>query len=160
MKKLFLPLFLLTITSTAFSQTQLKSFEELMTALKAGKNVKAVIHYAKCKLFSDGVEEPESPNAIGGMKFDTCEYFDTSVFKGKRPSFVSTSETVLINHRFYGYVNNYVKIRVNIDSSVEITAQYLKNRKFSSKYKVVMDETFKGTINDGSNDAGIFLYAE
>jgi hypothetical protein len=159
MKKLSL-LLLLLISTASFSQTQLKSFDELMTALKAGKNVKAVIYYAKCKLFSDGVEETEVPNAIGGMSFTTYEYFDTSVFKGKRPSFVTTSETVLINHRFYGYVNNYVKLRVNIDNSIEITAQYLKNRKFSAKYKVVMDETFKGAINDGSNDGGIYLYAE
>jgi hypothetical protein len=158
MKKIAI-LLLLFVSNLALSQTQLKSFDELMTALKAGKNVKAVIYYGKCKLFSEGVEEAESPNAIGGMNFDTYEYFDSSVFKGKRPSFVTTSETILINHRFYGYVNNYVKIKINIDNTVEITAQYLKNRKFSAKYKVVMDETFKGAINDGTNDAGIYLYA-
>ena len=158
MKKIVI-LLLLFVSNLALSQTQLKSFDELMTALKAGKNVKAVIYYGKCKLFSEGVEEAESPNAIGGMNFDTYEYFDSSVFKGKRPSFVTTSETILINHRFYGYVNNYVKIKINIDNTVEIKAQYLKNRKFSAKYKVVMDETFKGAINDGTNDAGIYLYA-
>jgi hypothetical protein len=158
MKKIAI-LLLLFVSNLALSQTQLKSFDELMTALKAGKNVKAVIYYGKCKLFSEGVEEAESPNAIGGMNFDTYEYFDSSVFKGKRPSFVTTSETILINHRFYGYVNNYVKIKINIDNTVEIIAQYLKNRKFSAKYKVVMDETFKGAINDGTNDAGIYLYA-
>jgi hypothetical protein len=157
MKKIAI-LLLLFVSNLALSQTQLKSFDELMTALKAGKNVKAVIYYGKCKLFSEGVEEAESPNAIGGMNFDTYEYFDSSVFKGKRPSFVTTSETILINHRFYGYVNNYVKIKINIDNTVEIIAQYLKNRKFSAKYKVVMDETFKGAINDGTNDAGIYLY--
>jgi hypothetical protein len=158
MKKIVF-LLLLFVSNLALSQTQLKSFDELMTALKAGKNVKAVIYYGKCKLFSEGVEEAESPNAIGGMNFDTYEYFDSSVFKGKRPSFVTTSETILINHRFYGYVNNYVKIKINIDNTVEIIAQYLKNRKFSAKYKVVMDETFKGAINDGTNDAGIYLYS-
>lgn len=158
MKKIAI-LLLLFVSNLALSQTQLKSFDELMTALKAGKNVKAVIYYGKCKLFSEGVEEAESPNAIGGMNFDTYEYFDSSVFKGKRPSFVTTSETILINHRFYGYVNNYVKIKINIDNTAEIIAQYLKNRKFSAKYKVVMDETFKGAINDGTNDAGIYLYA-
>ncbi len=158
MKKIVI-LLLLFVSNLALSQTQLKSFDELMIALKAGKNVKTVIYYGKCKLFSEGVEEAESPNAIGGMNFDTYEYFDSSVFKGKRPSFVTTSETILINHRFYGYVNNYVKIKINIDNTVEIIAQYLKNRKFSAKYKVLMDETFKGVINDGTNDAGIYLYA-
>ena len=150
--------FLFALTVSA--QTPIHNFEEMMTALKAGKSVKAVIYYGKCKLFSDGVEEKESVDAIGGMKFDTYEYFDTSVFKGRVPSFVTTSQTVLINQSHYGYVYNYVKIKVRIDNSVEITARYLKPRKFSSKFKVVMDETFKGTINDGKNDGAVLFYSE
>ena len=150
--------FLFALTVSA--QTPIHNFEEMMTALKAGKSVKAVIYYGKCKLFSDGVEEKESVDAIGGMKFDTYEYFDTSVFKGRVPSFVTTSQTVLINQSHYGYVYNYVKIKVRIDNSVEITARYLRPRKFSSKFKVVMDETFKGTINDGKNDGAVLFYSE
>ena len=144
--------------NTISAQTSIQNFEQLMTALKAGKSVKAVIYYGKCKLFSDGKEQPDTINAIGGMKIDTYEYFDASVFHGKVPSFVTTSETVLINHRSYGYVFNYVKIKISINNSVEITARYLKPRKFSSKYKVVMDETFKGKIYDGTNDGGISLF--
>ena len=160
MKK-FTSLFLLLIAITSTSaQNQLHNFEEIMTALKAGKSVKAVIYYGKCKLFSDGVEEAESPNAIGGMKLDTYEYFDSSVFKGKVPSFVTSSQTVLINQNYYGYVYNYVKIKVRTDNSVEITARYLKPRKFSSKFKVVMDETFKGQINDGTNEGAVQFFSE
>jgi hypothetical protein len=151
-------LFAITVTTSA--QTQLHNFEELMSALKAGKSVKAVIYYGKCKLFSDGVEEKESPNAIGGMKLDTYEYFDSSVFHGKVPSFVTSSQTVLINQNFYGYVYNYVKIKARVDNSVEITARYLKPRKFSAKFKVVMDETFKGQINDGTNDGAVQFFVE
>ena len=160
MKKITILFLLLSFSITVSAQTPIHNFEELMTAFKAGKSVKAVIYYGKCKLFSDGVEEPESPNAIGGMKLDTYEYFDTSVFKNKVPTFVTSSQTVLINQSFYGYVYNYVKIKVRIDNSVEITARYLKPRKFSSKFKIVMDETFKGTINDGTNDGAVSLFVE
>ena len=160
MKKQYAILITILFSISISAQTTLHNFEEVMTALKAGKSVKTVIYYAKCKLFSDGVEEPESPNAIGGMKLETYEYFDTSVFKGKQPSFVTTSQTLLINHRTYGYVYNYVKIKIREDSSVEITARYLKPRKFSSKFKIVMDETFKGQINDGKNDGAIVFFAE
>jgi hypothetical protein len=142
------------------AQTSIHNFEELMTALKAGKTVKTVIYYGKCKLFSEGVEEAESPNAIGGMKFDTYEYFDSSVFKNKIPSFVTTSQTVLINQPYYGYVYNYVKVKVRTDNSVEITARYLKPRKFPSKFKIVMDETFKGKIDDGTNDGAVLFFVE
>ncbi len=153
-------LLILTFQFQGNAQTLLKNFDELMNALKAGKSVKTVIYYEKCKLFSDGIEKPESPNAIGGMRLDTYEYFDSSVFKNKVPSFVTSSQTVLINHSYYGYVYNYVKVKVRIDQTVEITARYLKPRKFSSKFKVVMDEVFKGKIYDGTNDAGVWFYAE
>jgi hypothetical protein len=159
-KLIGLVLGILLLPSLSISQTLLKNFDELMNALKAGKSVKTVIYYGKCNLFSDGVEKPESPNAIGGMRLDTYEYFDSSVFKNKVPSFVTSSQTVLINHSFYGYVYNYVKVKVRIDQTVEITARYLKPRKFSSKFKVVMDEMFKGKIYDGTNDACVWFYAE
>jgi len=152
---------LVTFFLTGFlsAQTPIHNFDELMAALKQGKQVNTVIYYGKCKLISDGVEQAESPDAIGGMKLDTYEYFDSSVFKGRIPSFISTSQTILINHPSYGYVYNYVKIKIRIDNTIEITARYLRPRKFSSRFKIVMDETFKSTINDGANDAGVVFFA-
>lgn len=160
MKKFVSLIVLLLCNFSLHAQKQIYSFDELMTTLKAGKPVKTVIYYGKCKLISDGVEEPESPNAIGGMNLDTYEYFDSSIFKNKIPSFLSSSQTVLINQPTYGYVYNYVKIKLRADNTVDITARYLKPRKFSSKFKIVMDETFKGKINDGNNDGAIFLYTQ
>jgi hypothetical protein len=107
----------------------------------------------------DGVEQGESINAIGGMEISNFEYFDTSVFKSKRPSFLAFSQNVLIFQNFYGYVNNYVKVRVGTDGAVEITAQYLKQRKFSAKYKVVMNEKFTGKIDAGAKTEGVSFYA-
>jgi len=160
MKKIFILITTLLFSTNTFAQTPIHNFEELMTAFKAGKSVKTVIYYAKCKLFSDGVEEPESPDAIGGMKLDTYELFGVCVFKGRVPSFVVSSQTVLISHPGYGYVYNYVKVKVKKDSSVEIIARYLKPRKFSNKFKVVMDETFKGKMNDGQNDGAVVFFVE
>ena len=71
MKNIVFLLLLLFASSTLFAQTPVESFEQLMTALKAGKSVKAVIHYGQCKLFSDGKEQAESPDAIGGMELNT-----------------------------------------------------------------------------------------
>ncbi len=160
MKKLQIILLSLFFTTNLLAQTPIRNFEEMMTNFKSGKSVRVVIYYGKCKLFSDGKEQPDTINAIGGMKLDTYEYFDASVFKGRVPSFLSTSQTVLISHPTYGYVYNYVKMKIRIDNTVEITARYLKPRKFSSKFKVVMDETFKGKINDGSNDGAVSFFSE
>ena len=150
----------LLLSNFLFAQSTIQNFNQLMSALNSGKSVKAIIHYGKCQLFKNGIEEPKSPDAIGGMKLDTYEYFDSSVFKGKVPSFVTTSKTILINHPKYGYVYNYVKIKIRTDNSIEITARYLRPRKFSSKFKVVMDEVFKGKINDGSNEGAVSLFIE
>lgn len=160
MKNMYTCLILLLCSHFMLAQTPLTDFEQLMSALKSGKHANAVIHYGKCELYSDGVKADHSPDAIGGMRFDTYEYFDSSVFKGKVPSFVTTSETVLISHPRYGYVYNYVKIKIKKDNSVEITARYLKPKKFSSKFRVVMDETFKGKINDGTNQEAILLFMQ
>ena len=57
-KNTLLVAFLFTLSLSA--QTPIHNFDQMMTALKAGKSVKAVIYYGKCKLFSDGIEEKES----------------------------------------------------------------------------------------------------
>jgi hypothetical protein len=132
---------------------QLKTFDAFLRALEAGRSVRAVIHYARCRLVIDGKDE-KAPDAVGGMDFRTFEYFAAGSIGNPR-GFVSTSETVLISHPRYGYVQNYVKVRVYEDHAVEITARYLEPKTL----KIVMDETFYGTIDDGRNGGGVALFA-
>lgn len=147
---LFLTFF---VTGATFPQTtQLTSFKLLFESLKFGEDVTAVIHYAKCKLVVDG-EETDSPDAIGGMKLMPYEYFAKMSVRNEK-AYVTASETRLIGHRSYGYVLNYVKIRIFEDDKVEIIARYLD----PNTYEVKMDETFNATINSGNNDGAVYLY--
>jgi len=132
---------------------RLTTFEAFFSALQAGRTVRAVIHYARCRLVVDGKDEP-APDAVGGMEFRTFEYFAAGAV-GNEKAFVSASETVLIGHPRYGYVQNYVKVRVYEDHAVEIVARYLDPRTL----KAVMDETFYGKIGDGRNGGGVSLFA-
>jgi hypothetical protein len=149
MKYILLFLFSTIVAAGVQAQTKIQDFDQLIALLKSGKKVNVVIDYGKCDLYSDGKKADKSPNAIGGMDFSTYEYFDSSIFKGRMPSFVTSSQTILINHPRYGYVYNYVKIKVKKDNSVEVVARYLKPRKLSAKYKVVMDELFTAKMDNG-----------
>lgn len=139
--------------SLSFAQTtQLNNFGDLMDALNTGESVRAVIHYGKCELIIDSVAV-EAPDAIGGMEFQTFEYFAKMSIRNEK-AYVTTSETVLIGHPYYGYVYNYAKLRIYEDNFVEIIARYLDPK----SYEVKMDETFTTIINDGNNEGAIYLY--
>jgi len=150
----FFALFSLAASLGAAPPEPLRTFDAFLRALESGRTVRAVIHYARCRLVIDGKDE-KAPDAVGGMDFRTFEYFAAGSVGNPR-GFVSTSETVLISHPRYGYVQNYVKVRVYEDHTVEITARYLDPKTL----KIVMDETFYGSIDDGRNGGGVALFAE
>ncbi len=141
----------LAVSPAGAEVVQLRSFGELMDALKAGFPVRVVAHYGKCKLICDGKETP-APDAIGGMDVGTFEYF-APMAVGNPNAFVVFSTASLIHHK--GYIYNYGKFKVYEDGRVEITAQYAKPVTF----RVIMDELFTGVINDGHNDGAIYFYA-
>lgn len=150
MKKYFSLIF---ITAVLFAEPlQLKNFEEFYESIISGNEVKVVIHYRKTDLIVD--DKPEAaPDAIGGMNIDIYEYFAAGTVRNDK-EFISTSKSVLIKHPVYGYVLNYVKMRIYDDETVQIVAQYIN----PVTYEVKMDETFKGAINDGKNNEGIYFY--
>jgi hypothetical protein len=138
----------------AAQTTQITSAPSLFESLKSGEDVNAVIHYAKCKLLIDG-EETQSPDAVGGMKLIPYDYFAKMSIRNEK-AYVAASETMLISHRSYGYVLNYIKIRIFEDDSVEIIARYLD----PNSYDVKMDETFTALVNNGSNGGAVYLYRQ
>ena len=156
MKKrlIILVFFVFAFLSLQAGSEQIRSFDELMTALKNGEEVKSVIHYAKTKLIIEG-EETEAPDAIGGMELSTFEYFAKGVVRNEK-AYVASSKSVLIGHPFYGHVYNYVKLRIYEDGEVEIIARYLDPITFEVK----MDETFYSVINNGENESGFYLFAD
>lgn len=70
-------------------------------------------------------------------------------------AFVSSSETVLINHPRYWHVYNYVRLKIFENDSVQITACYLKPLTF----EIVMDEMFYGVMSNGNDERGVMLFA-
>ena len=145
---------LLLIGYSAYAQEQINDFNGLMDALKSGKEVRVVIDYSKCKLLVEG-KESESVDAIGGMTINSFEYFAVGTVRNEK-AYVTFSETVLINHGFYGIVYNYAKLRVYEDQSVEVIAQYIDPISFELK----MDEKFTTIISNNDNEGALFLFAD
>ncbi len=129
----------------------INSFDRLIDVLKAGGEVRAIFHYARCRLVQDG-DTTDAPDAIGGMKIETFEYFAPNSV-GNTQAFLSASQTSLIARRGK-HVYNYVKLKLYQDGQAEITARYLE----PPKMKVRMDETFLGRLNDGQNRGAVYLY--
>ena len=145
---------LTTLPMFAAAQPQLlPSFDATLKALKDGWPVRVTIEYARCSLTVDGVTQ-QAPDAIGGMALSTFEYFARGVVRNPK-AYVATSETHLIAHPRYGYVDNYVRLRIYEDDTVEIVARYLK----PATHEVVTDETFYGRISNGSDQEGIHFTA-
>ncbi|MCA0387287.1 MAG: hypothetical protein LCH52_02195 [Bacteroidetes bacterium] len=134
--------------------TQIKNFGELLSTLDKGAQVRVVFHYAKCRLVIDSTEE-KSPDVTGGMGIDEFEYFPAGSIKNPK-GYLAFSKAVLISHRKYGYVTNYVKCRVFEDNSVEVNARYIT----PDKYETVMNETFYCTIANGENGEGVLFFLQ
>lgn len=152
MKKVFFIILILFSLATLFAGTvQLKTFEELMEALKQGENVRVVAHYGKCQLISGNEIKDRVPDAIGGMDISVFEYFAAGSIRNEQ-AFVVFSHASLINYG--GYVYNYAKFKVMEDGKVIITAQYAEPNTF----ELQMDENFFGEMNDGKNEGAIYFY--
>jgi hypothetical protein len=146
-------LFSILFLTTGLAQTKIKNFDELLSALKEGKQIRVIIYYAKCKLVSDS-SDTKSPDAIGGMDISNFEYFAPMSINNPK-AILSCSKTVLINHYKRGYVYNYIKLKFYDDNNVNISAKYLATNNLNEE----MNETFTGIINDYSNDGGVSLFA-
>lgn len=135
----------------AGSPRRLKDLNDIMDALRSGKEVRAVLDWSACRLqslktFSETAAKPEETaaprcrktmhgkpadcyypsdeklKAVSGIKLDTWEYFGPG-FIGPR-GYLSSSSTQLISIR--GFVLNYGSVKVYDDNSVSVKVNYLK----------------------------------
>lgn len=122
--------------STLPERIPIADYAALTRTVERGDVVRAVIHFARCRLKADG-KESAGPNAVGGMELGTFESFAPMLFNNPH-GFLAASEARLISHARYGYVLDYVKVRIYDDDRVDVVAQYLDPKTFEVK----MDELF------------------
>jgi hypothetical protein len=153
MKKLIL-LLVICLPIISMAQTsELKSFDEIMTSLKEGKQLQAVFYYQECQLISDNEIDEEGVDAIGGMSIDTWEYFAEGAIRNKEAFVVSSTYQLISNPLGEGYVYNYVKLKITATGEVKVTANYVE----SLSQEQIMTENFFTTIFDGKEGAAHFF---
>ncbi len=146
---------LLLAWHSGFTQpTRITNFDDLMTSLNSGERVRVVIHYALCKWSPDQAEQSPIPDAIAGMDIDTYEYFAPEAVHNKSAFMVFANSKLIQNPIGKGFVFNYGKVRINADNTVQVTAKYIHPKSL----KVLMDESFRCKMNDGTNGEGVSLF--
>jgi hypothetical protein len=133
---------------------RISDFENLMLSLNSGDKVRVIIHYGLCKWAPDQKDHSPVPDAITGMDIDTYEYFAPGVTNNKTAFVVFGNSKLIKNPMGKGFVYNYGKVKINADNTVLVNAKYIHPKSF----KVLMDESFIGTINNGTNNEGISLF--
>ncbi len=117
---------------------QLTSLDGLMEALETGRRVQVTLYYGECTLDGAAVID-----ASGGMVVDAFEYFGEGAI-GNEHAYVAMSKSSLVG--MYGdHFQDYVKVRVYADDSVEVIAEYLD----PVTYAVEMHEEFECELDTG-----------
>ena len=133
---------------------RISNFDELMKSLNNGEPVRVIIHYAQCKFATEKETPIAPPNAITGLNIDTYEFFASGAAHNKLAFVVFSDSKLIKNPLGKGFVYNYGKVRISADNSAQVTAQYIHPK----NYKILMNETFLGMVNDGKNGGAIDLF--
>lgn len=160
MRLLFYTVFTLVLAAfsalpaRAAGTVRITNFQQLITSLNTGEQVRVVIHYKLCRLASDKEGQINIPDAVAGMDIDVYEYFAAGAIGNKEEYLVFSQSKLIQNPKGEGFVYNYGKVRVNADNSVIINAKYIHPK----TYEVLMDQFYTGEINDGQNNEGVNFF--
>lgn len=151
--KLFAKIFLFaTLSQQVFAESPrlLNSYAELLATLSKGYNVRAIINLNKCTS-TNGSQNAN--DAIAGMNFTNFNKYQIPV-GNQQKNIIATSITLLVQHPILGEVDNYVRLRVFEDNSVEVYSEYLDPKSFTE----LGSATATCELSDDKNQRSISLY--
>ena len=150
-KKILIPLLLVTSQIVVAAQhVVLTNYNEIMTALTQGDEVRAIMKLDKC---SGDSNSAAVRGVVGGMSFTNFNKHHLIV-AGEEKNVIATSINILIQHSVKGHVNNYVRLRLFEDNTVEIFSEMLEPK----TYNQLSAATFHCKLSDGNDQNGVVLY--
>jgi hypothetical protein len=147
---LMLTVFMLSVSTTAFAAAykNLSNYPELLTALKNGHGVRAII---QINTTPNDIESKH--DVIGAMNFTQFNKYPI-VTNGQVKNGIATSINMLVQHKKYGFVYDYVRLRVFEDNSAELFSAFLNPKTYAQLQSI----TFYFQLNDKKAKNKIVLY--
>ena len=120
-------------------------FSEIKSSLISGNKLRMVIHFNKMDMFVNG-SKVKGPNTVSGIEVNNFEFFNSTSTGKKSTSFLTITNTQLVNHQVFGVVNNIMKANFFHNNTLEIQVTYSS----LNNLKVLSQETFNSSLSLGS----------
>jgi len=146
-KKLFLfSIIIVSQIANANPSRLITNYSDLLSSVSQGKTIRAIMFTKKCS-------PAATEDAIAGINFTTFNKYQVPVGSEKKDT-IATSIMMTVLHDQLGPVNDYVRLRVFADNSVEIFNDFLD----PTTYKSLGSKTMNCAISNGHDQNGVLLY--
>lgn len=133
---------------------QLNNYAQLLDALAKGDNVKAVIHFDKCKMKKNGLNTHFHETAAStSINFNVFSHYKVLTDDEMKYT-IATSNTILTEHSLFGPVYAYGRLRIFEDNSAEFHAAYYDPRTYEARAMV----NYTCSIGESVDQESIALY--
>lgn len=138
----------------ALSNTKtLDNFNELLQALDSGNQVRAVIHFDKCKL-ETGTEIVSEISF--GFNYDWYNHYYLPINAQNTKEVIATSKNIFsvatLNN--LGSINNYLRLHVFKDNTARVFGAVIDPKTYEQK----ITASFLCSVSNNQDQAGVMLY--
>lgn len=140
----------------AYAQSKIiPNYDQLVTALQQGENVRAMIYLDQCQLKKRGkLFLADITGAFTRMDFTQFGYYKVLTDQGKDRYAAAASYTTMTEHRDYGLITGYARIRIFDDNTGEFHVSH-----YDAKTLELRDEmNFICKVASSKAEGGMVLY--
>lgn len=133
------------------------NYNQLVEDLRQGENIHAIISLDKCQPVTQTKSLKDNPDTSGGftrINFDIFSFYKVQVDDQHQRYAVATSYTILTDHRVFGPVYGYARLRIFDDNTAEFHLAHYDPKTFVLKAEM----NFNCRISNGNDQNGVALY--
>lgn len=154
MFKLILGLLLICLVNVVYALSPLYNYDQLLLALKQGSDVRAIIDLDRCHLLQSKGEQPDLSGAFTRMDFKYFSFYKVPVANGQTRFAAATSYSTLVEHRQFGLVYSYARLRIFDDNTADLHIAH-----YDAKTHALKDQMdFSCPVGNPSHADGVMLY--